>query len=231
VIPSGVDTAAFVPVAQKTSIRDTWGLPDSFLCVYVGSLFRNKRVDRLVRAVARVGKQTPCTLAIIGDGPERSSLEMVALECGCDARFFGRRPNAEVARIVACCDSFVMASTSEGLPTSAQEAMSCGVPVVALDVGGLREIVVDAVTGFLVSDETGMSRMIRHLAEHRDIAARLGAQAYQFARSELSVETSVERTLKVYDSCLRTVGQREPLSCISCPSRAVQREHLHVLTQ
>jgi len=231
VIPSGVDTEAFVPLVHKTWARRALGLPDSFLCVYVGSLFRSKRVDRIVRAIARVGKQNPCALAIVGDGPERSSLEMVAAECGCDVRFLGNRPHGEVARIVSCCDSFVMASTLEGLPTSVQEAMSCGVPVIAIDAGGLREIVVDSVTGFLVRDETGMSRMIRHLAEHRDVAANLGAQAREFACAELSVETCVERTLTVYDLCLRTAQTREPISSTSCSGRSARRANVRALTR
>ena len=219
VIPSGVDTRVFSPVADKTSTRAAMGLPDGFLCVYVGSLFRIKRVDRLIRAIARVDRDSSCTLIVVGDGPERDSLQTLAGECDCDVRFFGWIPHAEISRVVGCCDAFVMASMSEGLPTSAQEAMCCGVPVVALDVGGLREIVIEGMTGLLARDETQMARIVGRLVEHRDIAMSMGKRAYDFARCELSVDRSVDRTLKVYDAALRTTGQAQSLPCGKTASR------------
>lgn len=207
VIPSGVDTRTFAPIVGRASARGTVGLPYGFLAVYVGSLFRNKRVDRLIRATSRGHLHAQCTLVVVGDGPERESLETMAAECDCAAVFLGHLPHMEVARVVACCDAFVMASAAEGLPTSAQEAMSCGVPVVAVDVGGLSDIVIDGVTGFLVRDEAGLARIVRHLVDHRAIAVDMGIRAREFARAELDVEKSVARTLGVYQAALDVIRQ------------------------
>jgi len=201
-IPSGVDTAAFVPCSHRECARKRLGVPDDFACVFVGSLFRNKRVDRLIRALARVSNRQACALVVVGDGPERRSLEAVAVECGVRVVFLGRLPNEKVAEVVASCDAFVMASKFEGLPTAAQEALSCGVPIVALDVGGLREIVVDGQTGYLARDEIEVTRRLEDIIGDREGLARMRRTAREFAERELSIERTTARTLKVYDSAL-----------------------------
>ena len=197
VIPSGVDTGLFHP-ENRTAARRELGLPDGFLFVVVGSLLSGKRVDRLIRIVVGLARECDCHLVVVGDGPERPGLERLAGESQQCVLFLGHLSNERVSNVVAACDAFVMASESEGLPTSAQEAMACGTPVVAIDVGGLRDIVGSWTTGLLARDESDLERLMAEIASSSHLAIQMGVAARQFACRELDVERSAQRTLEVY---------------------------------
>ena len=205
VIPSGVDTDLFRPV-DSAIVRRRLGLPDGFLFVCVGSLLPGKRVDRLIRIVAGLPRGLDCFLIVVGDGPERQTLEQTAAEAAGRVVFLGHLANNCVAEVVAACDAFVMASESEGLPTSVQEAMSCGLPVVAMDVGGLHEIVIDGEVGFLARDEAQMHHLMRKMATASAGVPGMGDRARSLAQTRLSVDLSVQRTLEVYRQALEETG-------------------------
>lgn len=113
------------------------------LVVSVGRLKYPKDMRTLLEAAAQV--PGTWTLEIVGDGPEREALESLTSE---RLRLVGER--GDVPALLAGASVFVLSSRSEGLPISVIEAMAAGLPVVASDVGGLRELVENGVTGILV---------------------------------------------------------------------------------
>lgn len=148
VLRMGVDTAA---------IRRAVGgrRPEPGLVVYVGRLADKKGVDVLVDAVARVPE---VRAEIVGDGPDRAALEDRARRLGVSdrVRFRGRQPKSEVLGALARAEAVAIPSRvgaggdMEGTPVVLCEAMAAGVPVVASDLGGLGECLVDGKTGLLV---------------------------------------------------------------------------------
>jgi alpha-1,6-mannosyltransferase len=137
-LPLGVDVATFHPArADRAGLRERLGLaPDRRLLVFAGRPAREKKIDVLIDAVARLGD--PYTLLLIGAGPAPASADrVISLPYERDA--------AQLARRLASCDAFVHANDAEPFGLIALEAMACGLPVIGPASGGLIETVDDAV--------------------------------------------------------------------------------------
>jgi glycosyltransferase involved in cell wall biosynthesis len=137
VVPNTVDTRLFHP-AFESKERAQARLVNVALHVEV------KALDVLLRAFAQVAaERSALTLTMIGDGPLTPDLKRLASELGVDSRvhFAGRAEPSEIARALRQADVFVLSSLSENMPLAVLEALSCGVPVVATNVGGVPEAV------------------------------------------------------------------------------------------
>jgi len=116
--------------------------------ISVGRLVSLKRYDRLIRLFAEVTRTARATLKIVGDGPERESLERLAKESGVAIEFAGHVTN--VGQYLADADIFVLTSDTEALSRSVLEAMGAGLPCVVTDVGGIPEVIEPGVNGILI---------------------------------------------------------------------------------
>lgn len=156
VVPNGIDTDHFGQVADDVlAIKDELRIPgDSHVIGTVGRLAEIKRQDLLIRAFARLKDAVPnAHLLLVGEGPERPSLENIARDLGVaeNVHFAGYRDDRE--RLLHIMDVFVLSSRSEGMPLSVLEAWAAGVPVLASRVGGLPELIDDGQTGRLVDGD------------------------------------------------------------------------------
>jgi glycosyltransferase involved in cell wall biosynthesis len=161
VIANGVDMDYWRPDASaRTAIRSELGLRDEFLWFAAGRLEPVKDYPTMLRAFAQAGANG--RLAIAGAGPLEAELRGLAAELniGNRVQFLGFQPN--VRRWMRAADGFVQSSLWEGLPMGLIEAAACGLPAVATDVAGTREIIVSGETGWLApagSAEELASRM------------------------------------------------------------------------
>jgi glycosyltransferase involved in cell wall biosynthesis len=156
VVPNGVDTDRFAPSNEKRRrVREEFGLGDEFVWMAVGRLVVQKDFPNLLRAFAQLegnknnnGKKS--ILLIAGNGVLRDELGTYAVELGIAdrVRFAGVRP--DISGWYNAADAYVMSSIFEGLSIALLEAAASGLPFVATDVGGNREIVLDGVNGYLV---------------------------------------------------------------------------------
>lgn len=150
VIPTGVPAELFpqVDAGARATARQRLGRgSDEPLVLYLGALSAEKDVGTAIRAMASV---PGAHLLVVGDGPERSALEALAGDVGAGrVHFLG--PTSEPASMMAAADVVVLPSRTEGMPGVLIEAGMSGLPVVATDVGAVREVVVDGTTGHLVA--------------------------------------------------------------------------------
>ena len=158
VVPNSIDTDFFKPAAdknEKEELKKQLGFSKNVL-VYMGRVSYEKSIDVVIRAMSVIaGKSTDSTLVIIGGGPERENLEILAKRIGVEknVRFMGFLYGRELAAALRASDVFVTASKSENFPLSVIEAMASGLPIVAVSALGLPEIVEDGRSGFLVSPD------------------------------------------------------------------------------
>jgi len=144
VIHNGVDTERFHPAVA---------LPADATIVTVGRMVRQKNHEMFLRAAAALGRELPqVRFVIVGDGPLRGSLETLARQLGLfeRVRFVGERRDVET--ILRGATLFWLTSHWEGMPNVVLEAMASGLPVIATDVGGTRELIRSGIEGFIVSD-------------------------------------------------------------------------------
>lgn len=204
VVPNFVDPQVFRP-RPDPDLRRLFAPDGEALLVHVSNLRPVKRAPEVVRIFALVARRVPARLVVVGEGPELRSAreEAAALGLGERVRFLGRQ--AEVAPLLGVADLFLFPSLSESFGVAAAEAMACGVPVIASDVGGLREVVVDGVTGFLLPPEDGEGMAARAVALLRDEGRRreMGAAAARHARARFTPAAVVPRYEEVYRQALR----------------------------
>lgn len=197
-IPNGVD-----PDEWWSPARDDRrpGARPTVVCV--GNFRARKRQRDLIHAMVLLrsrGVRTAC--ALVGDGPLRGELEALVreLELHDVVRFLGRLSPEELPTVLHQADVFVLPSLWEGMPGSVLEAMAAGRPVVGTDVPGIRDVVVDGVTGFLVppqSPEALASRIERLLADPV-LRERMGVMGRERVVAEFSLDRMVARHADVY---------------------------------
>ena len=145
-----------------------------------------KRIEDVVRVFALVRKKLPAKLVLIGDGPERSGIEALCreLEVQCDVRFLGKMDGIEEALSLA--DLFLLTSEKESFGLAALEAMACEVPVISSNAGGIPEVNIHGVTGYVseIGDVKDMAanaiKMLSDPILHDQMKANALARAKEF---------------------------------------------------
>ena len=205
VIPVGIDLGEFQdPPDHAEAERASWGLNTPRVAVYVGGLYDNKRVDRLVRAVAATRGEWG--LVVVGRDVPRHEYDLahcsrLARELGAPVRFLGDVTRGRVLRALYAADTYVQGSQFEGFGIGLLEAMAAGRPFVAFDAGGARELAA-AGAGVVVRSEPEMAAALMALPPRLDEmnrAARATVRGY-------SAEQMVNRTLALYRSAIVAHG-------------------------
>ncbi len=193
VLPLGLDLAplAVPDEALRAASRGEQGVGDGeVLLVFVGRIVPIKRLDRLLRAVAQARESEPrLRLAVVGDGDERPQLEGQAAELGIAADVFFLGYRRELRPVFAAADVAVLSSDNEGTPVSLIEAAAAGLPAVATDVGGVREVVSEE-TGILVprDDVAALASAMVELAADAPRRERCGRAARDRALGRYGAE-------------------------------------------
>lgn len=201
-----------VGASDGASIRASLGIPPERFCVgWVARMSAVKQPEDVLRAIRELRDGgIDAALIMIGDGPERATLEERARELGLveGVHFVGFQN--DVGPWFHAFDVLLLTSRSEGTPVSAIETLASGRPVVATDVGGTRDVVKDGVSGFLVpfGDVTAAAERLERLASDPELRATMGAAGQTFALASYSVPRLVGDIDRLYRSLLTAKGYR-----------------------
>ncbi|BAJ62207.1 glycosyltransferase [Anaerolinea thermophila] len=219
IVPPGVDTARFYPIPREEACEAIGIPPEDRMLLFVGRIEPLKGLDTLMRAIAilrECGVQchVPHYLAVVGGDPsasgEKLSDEMARLQALRRelhledlVLFLGKRAQDTLPYYYSAAEVLIMPSHYESFGMVALEAMACGTPVVASQVGGLAFLVQDGLTGYVVpdGDPQALSERLRLLLMDGELRQRMGLQAAAYAR-QYAWENIVERLLGVYSEVL-----------------------------
>jgi glycosyltransferase involved in cell wall biosynthesis len=221
VVPNGVDTERYPAAADRAGIRSELGLDDDHhVMTMVGTFKRQKGHSVLVDAMRELAPRFPALhVLLVGDGELRAETERLACSAGLSGRvhFLGSR--RDVPAILAASDSFVLPSLWEGLPIALVEAMASGLPIVATEVSGTSQVMVDGATGWLVppGDAAALADAVGDLLAHPQRARRMAATARHRVNRWFSARRQAEQLASLFEGAERApaVPSRAPVQVAS----------------
>jgi len=173
------------------------------ILVHTSNFRKVKRVEDVISVFCLVNQRIPSRLLMIGDGPERSHIEKMSrdMQCHNSITFLGKQEAVE--EILSVCDLFVLPSETESFGLAALEAMACEVPVISSNAGGIPEVNVHGVTGYLsnVGDVADMANNAVKMLENEEVLKTFKHNALQRAK-EFDLDKIMNDYLEVYKRCL-----------------------------
>ncbi|MGZ6346370.1 MAG: glycosyltransferase [Anaerolineales bacterium] len=199
VIPPGVDTSHFYPIPSDEARQFIGLTPDDRMILFVGRIEPLKGVETLIKAVACLALKNikePVNLAVIGGDPDaltnELSEEMFRLQKLCDeltvgkmVAFLGKRGQDTLPYYYSAAEVVVMPSHYESFGMVALEAMACGTPVIASQVGGLAFLVQDGITGYTIpaEDHIALCEKLTALLGQESLRQKMGRNAADYAQN------------------------------------------------
>ena len=209
-IPNGVDLAETEARAEPPAPLAAWRAEGATIFGYIGQLIARKRIDTLIEAFHRA-ELPHKRLCIVGEGPARAELEALAARLGESERILFTGYREDRIAFLRAFDLLVLPSELEGLPRCLMEAMGAGVPVIASDIAGCRDLIEDGLTGrlFAPADAASLARCMQELAGDPALRARLAATARRRVRERHSAEAMARSYGRLYEGLLtRADGPR-----------------------
>ena len=206
VIPNFVNCDVYMPLGEeeRAAGRARYAEPGEKILMHLSNFRPVKRTGDVVRIFARVARELPARLLMIGDGPDRSAAEWIAHEKGIQDRVHFLGKQSSVSEILPLADLLLMPSEQESFGLVALEAMACRVPTIATRVGGVPELIEDGVNGrlFPVGDVEGMAQAAVALLGHAEPYAAMAEEARRTAQSRYCASKIVPLYERFYERVL-----------------------------
>ncbi|MDR2203651.1 MAG: glycosyltransferase family 4 protein [Nitrososphaerota archaeon] len=210
IVPNGVDVNKYKPIEEEQAIlfKRQFGLEDDVpLVLFVGSLIPRKGVMFLVEAAKQIVKTySKLQFVIVGEGPLKTLLinRLIAANLLDNFIFKNGLSEDELSLLYGCCDVFVLPSIQEGQGIVSLEASASGKPVVAFNIGGVNEAVVDGETGLLVdyTCSDALAEALLRLLGDAVLRQRLGLAGRRFVCENFTWDICAKKMLAVYQKVL-----------------------------
>lgn len=206
-IYNGVDVNHISKISvDKHKLRRSLGIPSSVPIVgTIGRLAPEKMYPFLLQSLSDLKKQdVRFTCLIVGDGPDRENLQFLVKQMNLqkDIHFLGMRKDA--IQLLDLMDVFLLSSGGEAFSITILEAMAKGKPIVAFDVEGVDEAVVNGQTGFLVpfGDVYGFAKKTKTLLQNPELANHMGHSAFKRASAFFNLKKNIQKLESLYESFL-----------------------------
>jgi N-acetyl-alpha-D-glucosaminyl L-malate synthase BshA len=207
VIPNFVNCDVYQPIrdeAARAEVRRRLAKPDEAILMHLSNFRPVKRVVDVVKVFARVVREVPAQLVLVGDGPDRSSAEWLAhdLQIQDKVHFMGKQER--VNELLPLADLMLMPSELESFGLAALEAMACKVPAIATGVGGVPELIDDGETGLLypVGDVDAMAAGALTLLGDRARLETMREAARKTAQKRFCSTLVIPQYVKYYEQVL-----------------------------
>jgi N-acetyl-alpha-D-glucosaminyl L-malate synthase BshA len=214
VIPNFIDLTRF-SLKPKDHFKKAIAPNGEKVLVHTSNFRKVKRTEDVVKMFAKVIEKIPSKLLMVGDGEERSLCERLCRDLGIaeHVRFLGKQDAIE--EILSVSDLFLMPSQSESFGLAALEAMACKVPVISSNAGGLPELNIEGVTGFLldIGDVDGMAEKAIYILEDEDRLNTFKENALKRAK-----ELELANIMPLYENYYKEVIEQSKQQVANCKS-------------
>jgi glycosyltransferase involved in cell wall biosynthesis len=196
VIPNGVETERFKPISRPANAK--------VKLLFIGRLIPRKGFQRVIRALPKVREvvNKKFEIEVVGTGVARGELDEMAEKLGVSdlIKYVGTVPYEKLEASYQYADIFILTSLSEGMPSVILEAMGCGLPIIASDVGGNNELIVNDENGYLIKgdDIDGLAKYMVKLIEDDELREKMGAKSRDKA-SAYDWSKIMEKYNKLYE--------------------------------
>lgn len=204
VIPNFIESSEKL-LEKNYSRRDCYAKECEPILCHISNFRKVKRVEDVMRMFELVNKEIPSKLFFVGDGPERNNLERLCRELDlCDSvKFVGKV--SDTTEALEMSDLFILPSETESFGLAALEAMAVGVPVISSNTGGIPEVNIHGVTGYLsnVGDVEDMAKNAIHLLKDKELFQQFRQNALDRAKV-----FSLEKVLPLYENIYRDLIEK-----------------------
>lgn len=200
-IPNGVETDRFTPIQRPENPK--------VKILFIGRLIPRKGFQRVIKALPKVRElaRVPFEIEVVGTGAHQGALDSLAQELGVSEmiKYVGMVPYDQLEKSYQYADIFILTSLSEGMPSVILEAMGCGLPVIASNVGGNNEIVHEGENGFLINGDNlhTLAEKIALLINDTQLRKMMGAQSREYA-----LQYDWKNIMSRYNELIERYGKR-----------------------
>ncbi len=207
VVPNGIDVAGFGRSDTSRDLtRADLGVGDDFVWLAAGRLAEAKDYPNMLEAIALASGTAGFRLLIAGVGPLEADIEAQIRSLGLEDRVSLLGLRTDMPDLMSAADGFVMSSAWEGLPMVLLEAGASGLPVVATDVGGSHDAIVDGVTGHVVprADPSALAAAMQHIMDLPDEQRNaVGKAGREHIVATFDLDAVADRWQRIYDQLLK----------------------------
>lgn len=207
VIPNFIDLDKYTPTTKNCQ-RDLLAMPDERVITHISNFRSVKRIPDVIHIFNVIQKEIPSKLMMIGEGPEREKAEQLCTELNIENKVVFLGNSNEVNKILCFSDLFLLPSETESFGLSALEAMASGVPVVSSNSGGLPELNINGVSGFLspVGDIKSMSQNAIHILKNKT-----DLEVFKKGAKSTALKFDIHQIVPAYEEIYKTALK----NCIS----------------
>ena len=207
VIPNFIDLDKYTPTTKNCQ-RDLLAMPDERVITHISNFRSVKRIPDVIHIFNVIQKEIPSKLMMIGEGPEREKAEQLCTELNIENKVVFLGNSNEVNKILCFSDLFLLPSETESFGLSALEAMASGVPVVSSNSGGLPEVNINGVSGFLspVGDIKSMSQNAIHILKDKT-----DLEVFKKGAKSTALKFDIHQIVPAYEEIYKTALK----NCIS----------------
>lgn len=207
VIPNFIDLDKYTPTTKNCQ-RDLLAMPYERVITHISNFRSVKRIPDVIHIFHAIQKEIPSKLMMIGEGPEREKAEKLCTELNIENKVVFLGNSNEVNKILCFSDLFLLPSETESFGLSALEAMASGVPVVSSNSGGLPEVNINGVSGFLspVGDIKSMSQNAIHILKNKT-----DLEVFKKGAKSIALKFDIHQIVPAYEEIYKTALK----NCIS----------------
>jgi glycosyltransferase involved in cell wall biosynthesis len=206
IVPNGVDPQMFRPIEGLEKLKRRIGIDNRQCILFVGGLIPRKGLHFLMEAAKQVVKENKeIRFVIVGDGPLKNHLIAYSKKSGIynNFVFLGNVSDDSLSKLYNCADVFVLPSVQEGQGLALLEAQATAKPVVAFNVGGVSEIVLDKQTGRLIEpDSIELAKVILSLLSDKSLREKMGHLGREFVCNNFSWDICAQKMFQIYNEAL-----------------------------